>query len=107
MQRLNLKQIYDLKWHNARMIHHVRKTKSLLMDTRSAVVAPMIEVQMELMMSKIFEDNLALAQRLHAHVIAEEESNRTVSTENYSLKRHRPSSSYDGNSIINGTNLAV
>lgn len=71
-QKVTNGQVDALKWHNARMTYHVRRTKDVLFQggcysNNQEGFKTMIEVHMEALMAKIFQDNLCLAQRLHSN----------------------------------------
>ncbi|XP_047050266.1 uncharacterized protein LOC124655407 [Lolium rigidum] len=107
-QKLSYGQVDALKWHNARMIHHVRKTKELLLEggpinLNEEGIKLVIEVHMEALMANIFQDNLSLSQKLHTHASTnvaggvshlKETSSLQVSSNYSSIRSERPKFSW-------------
>nr|XP_051189964.1 uncharacterized protein LOC127303252 [Lolium perenne] len=108
-QKLSYGQVDALKWHNARMIHHVRKTKELLFEggrinLNEEGLKSVIEVHMETLMANIFQDNLSLSQKLHTHTstnVAAPASNMR-GTSSLQISSNYSSIRSDGHSSVGG-----
>lgn len=108
-QKLTYGQVDALKWHNARMIHHVRKTKKLLVqgvcfNSYQDGLQSIIEVHMEALMANIFQDNLSLSQKLHT---ASSGTTATTTsgqkrTSSFQLSSHENSITSEGQSSVRG-----
>jgi hypothetical protein len=73
------------------MTQHVRKTKEVLLEGglfnfSGDGYKSIIEVHMEALMAKIFQDNLSMAQRLHQHATAKNTHRERNEKHNASLE---------------------